>query len=155
MLSRRRSSSTSRFSPVTPFMRERLVVVAAELALGDAVDALDLLLLAQLLAVVRRACGGGLAVLARRIGAALVAALVGVATLALEEELHVFAPAEPANWTSITSHIRFFLDQTRRRLGGRQPLCGIGVTSRMSVILNPAACSARSADSRPEPGPFT
>src|ERR1700749_1869065 len=47
------------------------------------------------------------------------------------------------------------MDQTRRRLGGRQPLCGIGVTSRISEILNPAACSARSADSRPEPGPFT
>src|SRR3954471_13033178 len=31
----------------------------------------------------------------------------------------------------------------------------MGVTSRMSEILNPAACSARSADSRPEPGPFT
>src|SRR5689334_7801836 len=45
--------------------------------------------------------------------------------------------------------------QTRRRLGGRQPLWGMGVTSRMSAILNPACCSARSADSRPEPGPFT
>jgi hypothetical protein len=28
--------------------------------------------------------------------------------------------------------------QTRRRLGGRQPLCGMGVTSRMSVTLKPA-----------------
>src|SRR3954453_16420295 len=31
----------------------------------------------------------------------------------------------------------------------------MGVTSRMSEILKPAACSARSADSRPEPGPLT
>src|SRR5690606_38563063 len=38
---------------------------------------------------------------------------------------------------------------------GRQPLCGIGVTSRIDVIMKPAACSARSADSRPEPGPHT
>src|SRR5262245_65933532 len=31
----------------------------------------------------------------------------------------------------------------------------MGVTSRISEILNPAACSARSADSRPDPGPLT
>jgi len=34
-------------------------------------------------------------------------------------------------------------------------LWGIGVTSRSSVTLNPAACSARNALSRPAPGPFT
>src|ERR1051325_7861917 len=45
--------------------------------------------------------------------------------------------------------------QTRRRLGGRQPLWGMGVMSRMRVILKPVEASARSADSRPEPGPFT
>src|SRR5690606_26695 len=45
--------------------------------------------------------------------------------------------------------------QTRRFLRGRQPLCGIGVTSRIDVMTKPAACSARSADSRPEPGPQT
>src|SRR5262249_5826090 len=44
---------------------------------------------------------------------------------------------------------------TRRRFLGRQPLCGIGVTSRIEVMVKPAACSARSADSRPEPGPAT
>src|ERR1700740_688097 len=44
---------------------------------------------------------------------------------------------------------------TRRRLGGRQPLCGIGVTSRIEVIAKPTACNARRADSRPEPGPLT
>ena len=109
MLSRRRSSSTSRFSPVTPLRRERLVVVAAELTLGDAVDALDLLLLAQLLAVVRQLAAARLAVLARGVGAALEAALVGVATIALEEELHVLAAAETANRSGITSHILCFL----------------------------------------------
>src|SRR5689334_25194400 len=31
----------------------------------------------------------------------------------------------------------------------------MGVTSRMVVIVMPTACSARSADSRPEPGPDT
>src|SRR5580692_2628173 len=48
-----------------------------------------------------------------------------------------------------------FEHQTRRRLRGRQPLCGIVVTSRIEVTVKPAACSARSADSRPEPGPAT
>src|SRR4051812_3012419 len=46
-------------------------------------------------------------------------------------------------------------DQTRRRLGGRHPLWGMGVTSRISVTLKPADCKARSALSRPAPGPFT
>src|SRR5690349_20333935 len=46
-------------------------------------------------------------------------------------------------------------DQTLRRLLGRTPLCGIAVTSRIEVIVKPTACSARSALSRPEPGPLT
>src|SRR4029079_2036883 len=45
--------------------------------------------------------------------------------------------------------------QRGRRVGARQPLWGIGVRSRMSVILKPVEARARSADSRPEPGPFT
>src|SRR5438105_4765256 len=47
------------------------------------------------------------------------------------------------------------MHHTRRRLRGRQPLCGTGVQSRMRLILNPAELSARSADSRPAPGPLT
>src|ERR1700682_675695 len=42
----------------------------------------------------------------------------------------------------------------RRRFGGRQPLCGTGVTSEMLVILSPSAFKARTADSRPGPGPL-
>src|SRR5205085_11302352 len=45
--------------------------------------------------------------------------------------------------------------QTRRRLGGRQPLCGIGVTSLIDLMSSPDAASARIADSRPAPGPLT
>src|SRR5579862_5819159 len=45
--------------------------------------------------------------------------------------------------------------QTRRFLGGRQPLCGIGVTSEMLVIFKPQPFRARTADSRPGPGPAT
>src|SRR3954470_7386400 len=47
------------------------------------------------------------------------------------------------------------LRYTRRRFGGRQPLCGIGVTSRIDFTSRPIVCSARIADSRPAPGPFT
>src|SRR3984893_5581443 len=42
----------------------------------------------------------------------------------------------------------------RRRFGGRQPLCGTGVTSEIAVILMPRPCNARTADSRPGPGPL-
>ena len=45
--------------------------------------------------------------------------------------------------------------QTRLRFGGRQPLCGIGVTSRIERTSSPAAARARTADSRPDPGPAT
>src|SRR6266705_794533 len=46
-------------------------------------------------------------------------------------------------------------NQTLLRFGGRQPLCGIGVTSLILRTSMPAAASARIADSRPEPGPLT
>src|ERR1039458_4551408 len=46
-------------------------------------------------------------------------------------------------------------NHTLRFLGGRQPLCGIGVTSRMVRTSMPAVDKARTADSRPEPGPLT
>ena len=45
--------------------------------------------------------------------------------------------------------------QTRRFLGGRQPLCGSGVTSSIALIERPEACRAVMARSRPEPGPLT
>src|SRR4051812_2746537 len=39
--------------------------------------------------------------------------------------------------------------------GGRHPLCGIGVTSRITRTSIPAVESARTALSRPDPGPDT
>src|ERR1044072_2001229 len=48
-----------------------------------------------------------------------------------------------------------FLGQTRRRLGGRQPLCGTGVTSAIAPTSRPTAPSERMAGSRPDPGPLT
>src|SRR5688572_23570502 len=47
------------------------------------------------------------------------------------------------------------MTHTLLRFGGRQPLWGIGVTSRIDRTSRPAVCSARIADSRPDPGPFT
>src|SRR6185437_13028778 len=46
-------------------------------------------------------------------------------------------------------------NQTRRFFGGRQPLCGIGVMSLMERTSIPAVDRARTADSRPLPGPAT
>src|SRR5689334_24501746 len=47
------------------------------------------------------------------------------------------------------------MTQTLRRLGGRQPLCGMGVTSLIPTTSMPAFWMDRMAVSRPEPGPFT
>src|SRR6188472_1763004 len=47
------------------------------------------------------------------------------------------------------------LAQTRRRLGGRTPLCGEGVTSLIAPTSRPVAVSERIAVSRPDPGPLT
>src|SRR5262245_51267741 len=44
---------------------------------------------------------------------------------------------------------------TRSFFGGRHPLCGIGVTSRIDFTSRPEVASARIADSRPDPGPLT
>src|SRR5439155_20768415 len=44
---------------------------------------------------------------------------------------------------------------TRRRFLGRQPLCGMGVTSLMPATSMPVFCRERMAVSRPDPGPFT
>ena len=82
----------------------RHLEVAAELVLEHPVDALDLLLLAQLQAVADDLRLAQLAVLARRQVALLDRALLGVAALSLEEELHAFAPAEPTNRSGITCH---------------------------------------------------
>src|SRR5258706_4633584 len=45
--------------------------------------------------------------------------------------------------------------QTLRFFGGRQPLCGTGVRSLIPLTSSPAVDNARTADSRPAPGPLT
>src|SRR3954462_6692262 len=137
-----------------------LFVVTAELLLQHAVDAAGLLLLTKLeqgLAVL----GAAAAMLARRVGPDLDRALRGLALAALEEQLHLLAPAHAAVGSGVTGHVKYscfvssVTGQTRRRFLGRQPLCGCGVTSWICPTSRPVACRERMAVSRPEPGPFT
>src|SRR5699024_7179182 len=67
-------------------------------------------------------------------------------------------PARGSAWRQAAYSLPLYLssfDYTRRRLGGRQPLCGMGVTSLIMVTSRPAVWRARMAASRPEPGPLT
>src|SRR5207244_1332195 len=138
----------------------RLLEVAAELVLQHTVNALDLLLLTQLHPVARELLLPRLPVLPRREVPFLDGALLRVAALTLQEQLHPLAAAQAADRSNVSSHSisrnheSRIANQTRRRLVGRQPLCGIGVTSRIDFTSMPIVCSARIADSRPDPGPF-
>src|SRR6266446_7596229 len=159
--------------------------IIAELPLEQPVGALDLLLLAQLQAVSRDLRAPRLPVLPRHEVALLNRALLRKATQAFQKQLLPFPAAQAADCISVSCQLLFslpktlgtlcgtgilcrsgcvclreadrqeFLSYTRRRFGGRQPLCGIGVTSRITTMWSPAAASARTADSRPEPGPCT
>src|SRR4051794_28868730 len=80
-----------------------LVVVGAELALEDAIEAASLLLLAKLEAVLRL-LHAPTAVVARRVGTALDAALVGKAALALEEQFLALSTALLALRARIAGH---------------------------------------------------
>jgi hypothetical protein len=82
-----------------------MVEVLAELALEDAVIMLDLLLLAEMDAVVGE-LAASLDVHARRRLAALEGALGRIATGALEEQLQAVAAAESTNGSSVAGHIR-------------------------------------------------
>src|SRR6266487_850500 len=134
------------------FAARGLCIGLAELALEESVYAAQLLLLPQLLAKIGHAAAAFLSVLPRRIAAALDRALVGEAFLALEEELLPLATALAALGIEISGHVYSFY--MRRFFGGLQPLWGTGVTSAMLLILRPSALRARTADSRPGPGPL-
>src|SRR5947208_10009650 len=95
-------------------------------------------------------------------------ALLRKTTQAFQKQLLPFPAAQAADCISVSCQLLFSLPktlgifchghqyhQTRRRFGGRQRLCGSGVTSRITTMCSPAAASARTADSRPEPAPFT
>src|SRR5262245_28742459 len=106
--------------------------VAAELIFEHAVDALHLLLLAELQAVTGELRFPRLAVLSGREVALLDRALLRVAALALQEQLHRLAAAQPANRSDITSHSKPSSRQTHEltRTAAPKPtdscLCGLG-----------------------------
>src|SRR5450631_496200 len=136
----------------------RLLVVTAELLLQDAVDAGGVLLLAHMEPVLA-VLGPRTTVHARGIRAKLDRALRGVTLGSLEVQLGLLATAAPAVGAGITRHKSLSplaaRGQTRRRLDGRTPLCGVGVTSLIAPTSRPVAVSERMAVSRPEPGPLT
>ena len=85
--------------------------IAAELILEHAVDAFHLLLFAQLQAVARELRLPCLAVLTGREIALLDCALLRVASLAFEEQLHALPAAQTADRTDVSSHqTSFFTD---------------------------------------------
>src|SRR4051794_3308438 len=97
---------------------------------------------------------GAAAVLAGRVGATLV-------SLVATDEVDTQAARLLRHGAGVAGHgsslltDRWGRGQTRRRLGGRHPLCGVGVTSWMVPTSRPMAPSDRIAVSRPEPGPLT
>src|SRR5215210_3189338 len=82
-----------------------LLEIVAELALEHAIDALDLLLLAELQAVAQRPTAAPRAVLARREVAPLDRALLFEAAVTLEKQLHPLPAAEPADGSRISGHL--------------------------------------------------
>src|SRR5690606_14045630 len=125
--------------------------VLAELLFQHTVHALQLLLFAQLQAEIRSARTRGTAMLTG-LGFELALGIQRTAS-ALQKQISTLATRELALRSNITCQDAS--PEMRRRLGGRQPLCGTGVTSEMLVILMPRAFRERIEDSRPGPGPFT
>src|SRR6187551_2779405 len=111
------------------FDLRRLLVIAAELPLEHAVHAAQLLLLAQLHAIVREPRTPLTGAAGRHFELAL---LLERLQAALQEQVRAFATGKLAGGSSVSSH-----DYTRRFFGGRQPLWGIGVTSSICVMRNP------------------
>jgi hypothetical protein len=79
-----------------PFMPFSEFVITTELVFQKTIHSLDLLLLPELQLIVRELSSPPLAVLARWIGSALISTLISIAAIALEKQLQVFSPAQPA-----------------------------------------------------------
>src|SRR3546814_11059106 len=101
---------------------------------------LGLLLLLELHRVLRRLAPTRAAVLARRVGP-LVESLAALLVL---EDVDAEAPRDLDLGAGVASH-GFLTPQTRRRLGGRQPLGGTGVTSLIPVTSMPVRCKTRTS----------
>src|SRR5690606_2944533 len=105
-----------------PGLLRRTIEQVPEVPLGNAVDALDLLLLTELLRVVGRLPPPRLRkpVLSRRVVPPLDRALLRVAPRPLQEQLLPLASAELADRTRVTSH-----DRNRLSPLARSPLLGL------------------------------
>ena len=139
------------YSPERPFMGRRPVECLPELLFQKAIHSLDLLLLAKLNPVVRKT-DPALPMHSGRIRPSLNGALFAEAAIALEKELGALTPTKSTDRTSITCHL------LPLRLGAAWRAASIMRNwSNVSDHRNfmPAAWSARSADSRPPPGPLT
>src|SRR5215217_815354 len=107
-----------------------LFVVPAELLLQDAVDAAGLLLLTKLEQVLA-VLGATAAVLARRVGPDLDRALRGLALAALEEQLHLLAPAEAAIGSGIAGHVKYSCFVSSRSRSDPAALLGAAAVVRL------------------------
>src|SRR5690606_14435826 len=103
----------------------RLLVITPKLALQHPVDPAQLLLLTQVDAVFSQTRAPSLAVLARRIRAAVHGALLSIALFTLQKELFSLTPAQPANGSSIPCHRSVF---HLRRLRSDPPPLGRAAT---------------------------
>src|SRR5690606_8806943 len=113
----------------------RLLVIVAELALEQAADALDLLLLAQLGGVVGELAAAGAGAGAVLAGLLLQLALgINRAGRALAAKLDAFPPGDLPGPTDVTCHL-LSRPQPPRSFGAGHPLFGIGVTATLEVIL--------------------
>src|SRR5829696_4147248 len=107
-----------------------LFVVTAELLLEDAVDAAGLLLLTKLEQVLA-VLGAATAVLARRVRPDLDRALRGLALAALEEQLHLLAPAEAAVGSGIAGHVKYSCFVSSRSRSDPAALLGAAAVVRL------------------------
>ena len=134
--------------------------------------------------VIRGFSATSLSMLTRGIGPPFKGTLLSVAPITLQKKLQVLPPAQsarririsgqsvpPRNFRNPNAQRDFFGSSLLVRpqvilfslvrcytlllFGGRHPLWGIGVTSRMTLTLKPSTCNARIAASLPTPGPFT
>jgi hypothetical protein len=96
---------TEQVFPGVPFFVGSHREHTAELPFQNTGHTPSFLLFPKALAVFRRFSGAPTRVLAgRNRGALLIDGAFGVATVALQKELHAFAPAQLAHWTCVSSH---------------------------------------------------
>ena len=122
----------------------------------NAVNSLNLLLFTKLFAVF----GNFLAcrrqtVCAGSYGSFFKRALAVVTFIAFQKQLSALTSTQAAFSFSVSCHNFLTPPYTLRRLGGLQPLWGMGDTSEIKVISTSHAPIALMADSLPAPGPLT